>query len=344
LIDGVVAAITAANQAVQPVVIKAGSAQQETPVSFNRRFVMRDGSVRTWQRLDNPAVVRAAGPIDPEISLAVIQSAADQSPLAVLSNFALHLDTVGGLQWSADYPYFIEQGAKKELGDRVISVFGLGACGDINHSDPTRKERNKTDFIGNSLAETIRAALPELGTVDTPTFQVRTATVNLPLQGVTDEQLQKAEELMPRAKAGEKHDFFELVRAYKAVILDQLHHKPAHVTSTDYISLGLSHNWGGIGDVLPVEVMTITLGSDLALVFLPGEIFVELGLAIKQGSPYDHTMIVELSNCAEMIYIPTRAAYAGGSYEVTNSMVMPGSGEVLVETALRMLRESATSN
>ncbi len=343
LIEGVVTALTAANEAVQPVVIKAGSAQQKTPVSFNRRFVMRDGSVRTWQRLDNPDVVRAAGPIDPEIILAVIQSADDQSPLAVLSNFALHLDTVGGLLWSADYPHFIQQGVRKELGEGVVSVFGTGACGDINHSDPNRKERNKTDFIGNSLAETICAALPELSPVQAPTFQVRTATVELPLQDVTEEQLLRAQELMPRAKAGEKHDFFELVRAYKAVILDQLHHKPTRVPSTDYISLGLSHDWGGIGDALPVEVMTITLGNDLALVFLPGEIFVELGLAIKQGSPYDHTVIVELSNCAEMIYIPTRAAYAGGSYEVTNSMVMPGSGEMLVETALKLLRESASS-
>ena len=87
----------------------------------------------------------------------------------------------------------------------------------------------------------------------------------------------------------------------------------------------------------------MTLGEDLALVFLPGETFVELGLAIKQRSPYRNTMVIELSNCVETIYIPTRAAYAGGSYEVTNSNVMPGSGEMLVEAALQLLRESAST-
>ena len=343
LIEGIVAAIVEANGAVQPAVIKTGSGQQEVPVSFNRRFVMKDGSVQTWQRFSNPKVVRAAGPIDPEIGLALIQSAGDRKPLAVLSNFALHLDTVGGLLWSADYPYFVEQGVKKELGNDVISIFGIGACGDINHCDPARKERNKTDFIGNSLAGTVCAALADLETVESPTFQVRTAPVDLPLQDVTDEQLQRAMELMPRAKAGEKTDFFEQVKATKAMVLDQLRNDPARVPSEQYISFGLSHAWGGIGESLPAEVMTVTVGDDLALVFLPGEIFVELGLAIKQGSPYRSTMVVELCNCVETIYVPTRAAYAGGSYEVTNSMVEPGTGEMLVETALKLLRESASA-
>ena len=84
-----------------------------------------------------------------------------------------------------------------------------------------------------------------------------------------------------------------------------------------------------------------TIGQDIAIVSLPGEDFVELGLAIKQGSPFRTTIVIELSNCVESIYVPTRAAYAGGSYEVTNSTTQPGSGELLVESALRLLREAA---
>lgn len=343
LIDGIAAAIVQANEKAQPALVKVGVAQQDVPVSFNRRFVMKDGSVQTWQRLDNPNVVRSAGPIDPEIGLALIESASDQKPMALLSNFALHLDTVGGTKWSADYPYFIEQRVKKELSKNVISVFGTGACGDINHCDPARKERNKTDFIGNSLADSICVALSGLEAIDSPELHVHTATVDLQLQDVTDEQLERAKELIPRAKAGEKVNFFEQVEAVKAVILDELRNKPPHLASPEFIRLGLSHQWGGIGASLPVEVMTVTLGDDLALVFLPGETFVELALSIKQASPYKQTLVVELCNCVEMIYIPTRAACAGGSYEVTNSMVMPGSGEILVETALQLLRESAST-
>ena len=343
LIDGIVAAVVEAHAAAQPALVETGSGQQQTPVSFNRRFVMKDGSVRTWQRLDNPQVVRAAGPIDPEIGLLLIRSADEKTPLGIISNFALHLDTVGGLQWSADFPYFIEQALRKQLGEKVISIFGNGACGDINHCDPVKKDYNKTDFIGNSLAATIESALPQLRSVEDATFQVRTATVDLPLAEVNDQQLARARELIPLAKSGQKVDFFDLVSAYKAAILDQLRNKPARLDSDDYLSWGLSHSWTGVGESLPVEVMTMTFGNDVALVFLPGEVFVEIGLSIKRGSPYGTTLVIELSNCVETVYIPTRAAYAGGSYEVTNSAVQPGAGEMLAETALRLLRESASS-
>jgi hypothetical protein len=86
----------------------------------------------------------------------------------------------------------------------------------------------------------------------------------------------------------------------------------------------------------------LNVGSEVAIVCLPGEVFVELGLAIKQGSPFGTTLVIELSNAVETIYIPTRAACVGGSYEVTNSALQPGAGELLVEAALSLLREAAT--
>jgi hypothetical protein len=54
--------------------------------------------------------------------------------------------------------------------------------------------------------------------------------------------------------------------------------------------------------------------------------------------------VVELANCEETLYVPTRAAYAGGSYEVTNSALQPGSGEMLAEAAVRLLRDVAGTN
>src|SRR5207247_1811023 len=61
LIGAIVEAVVKAHAAAQPATLQAGSARQRTPVSFNRRFVMNDGSVRTWMRLDSPGVVRPAG-------------------------------------------------------------------------------------------------------------------------------------------------------------------------------------------------------------------------------------------------------------------------------------------
>jgi hypothetical protein len=342
LIQRTVEAIVKAHEAAGPVTLHAGSAGQETQVSFNRRFVMRDGSVRTWMNFQNPDVVRAAGPIDPEVGVLLVKSLSDGAPRGVLSNFALHLDTVGGQKWSADYPYFIQQAVRAKLGPNVVSVFGTGCCGDINHSDPRRPERNKTDFIGSSLGGTVRSQLAKLPRLERTELRVRSKVVKLPLQEVTRLELVRAAAIVQAANRREKVDFFEHVTAYKQLILDQLRHRPPLADSAEQLSWGLTHAWAGIGDSLPVEVHAICLGDELAIVCLPGEVFVELGLAIKQGSPFRTTLVIELSGCVETVYIPTRAAFAQGSYEVTNSTLQPGSGEMLVEAALNLLREAAS--
>lgn len=343
LIAGPVEAIAKASAAAQSATLACGSAQQATAVSFNRRFVMRDGSVRTWQSYENPEVVRAAGPIDPEIALLAVRDGGGKT-LGVVSNFALHLDTVGGSKWSADYPYFIEQTLKKSLGPDVVSIFGTGCCGDINHANPRSRDRNKSDFIGNSLGETIAGQLGKLEPLAQPMLFVKTSEVRLPLQDATQDEVARSIQTLAAASRKEQVDFFEHVTAYKKLILDQLRHREPHANSAEHITWGLSRSLAGIGDSLPVDLTVIALGRDAAIVCLPGEVFVDLGLAIKQASPFRTTLVIELANNVETIYIPHRGAYAGGSYEVTNSNVQPGSGEILVESALRLLREAAAGD
>lgn len=341
LISGPADAIVSAQAKAEPAALETGSVRQETPVSFNRRFVMRDGSVRTWMSLDNPDVVRSAGPIDPEIGLLLVKSS-DGTPRGLVSNFALHLDTVGATKWSADYPFFIEQTLRKAKGQEFLSIFATGCCGDINHVNPGRRERNKSDFIGTSLGTTALGALERLDQLKQSELRVKSRTVRLPLQDATPEEVAHSIDVLDAAKRKEKVEFLAQVTAYKKLMLDQYRHSPPFAKAAEHITWGLSRALSGIGDSLPVEVTVIAVGRDLAVVCLPGEVFVDLGLAIKQGSPFRTTLVVELSNCVETIYIPHRAAYAGGSYEVTNSALQPGGGEMLVEAALSLLREAAT--
>ena len=91
-------------------------------------------------------------------------------------------------------------------------------------------------------------------------------------------------------------------------------------------------------DSIPLEVHAYRLGPEVAIVTLPGEVFVEIGLAIKNASPFETTLVIELANDAPG-YIPTRQAFAEGSYETVNSRVEPGQGEKMAARALRLLKE-----
>jgi hypothetical protein len=87
-------------------------------------------------------------------------------------------------------------------------------------------------------------------------------------------------------------------------------------------------------------LMNITIGrlGDIAFVGWGGEIFNEIGQAVKKGSPFSHTFVLTHCNGAAG-YLPTRESYPEGGYEVQSSKFAPGAAEALTEETLRMLRE-----
>ncbi len=234
--------------------------------------------------------------------------------------FALHLDTVGGTEYSADYPFHLERNLRSAIGTEGVSLFGAGTCGDINHVDVSKKDPQHGQLeaarIGTSLGETVQAALSNLKPIRSPRLAVRRAIVNAPLQKYSAEAIAQAKKDM--AKIGTRDlPFLKQVEAYKIVSLQMLP-----------------------GDTLPMEVQVFRLSDEVAIVGLPGEIFVELGLAIKKASPFPVTLVVELCNDTPG-YVPTAKAFKEGSYETVNSRVQSGGGEKLVEAAGRLLRELA---
>ncbi len=313
LVAGIVEAIKQADAKVRPVRLEAGVAQQQG-LSFNRRFHMKDGTVRFNPGPLNPDIVRAAGPIDPSVGIVLLRDADGKNALAGVVNFPLHLDTTGGTQYAADYPYFAEQTLRQTLGDDFVLLFGTGTCGDINHIDVTTKERRKSDAIGATLAGTVAASLPGLKAVAVPLLAVRRQIVDAPIQKFTPHEIEQARQDMPKVGTSEL-PFLDQVRAFK--ILD-VQSRP--------------------GPTVPLEVQVLRLSDEVAVVGLPGEVFVDLGLAIKQASPFPTTLVVELCQ-DECGYIPTRKAFAEGSYETVNSRIAPGGGEMMVEAAVRLLKE-----
>jgi sugar phosphate isomerase/epimerase len=311
LVAKIVEAITQADAAVKPILLAAGVTEQQG-LSFNRRFFMKDGTVRFNPGVLNPDIVRPAGPIDPRVGVAFFRRPDTDRTIAALANFALHLDTVGGTNYSADYPFYIEQSLRETFGQDFVLLFGTGTCGDINHIDVTKKDRLKTEFIGRTLAETIKAKASQLKSISEPALAVQSEVVQVPLQRWTPEELAWAEENINKV-GSDKLPFLEQVKAYKILSLKQL-----------------------ATDVLPLEVQVFRLSSSVAIVGLPGEVFVELGLAIKDTSPFPITLVIELCQDSPG-YVPTKKAFIEGSYEVVNSRIASGGGEMLVDAATRLL-------
>jgi hypothetical protein len=282
---------------------------------------MRDGSVGWNPGKLNAEIVRPAGPTDPRVAVVSFTSQKDD-PIATYVNFAMHLDTVGGTQFSADYPFTLSECLARTKGANMLTVFTIGCAGDINHINvqSAAKQQGHVEAarIGTILAANVLRTFERLNTnVSTGSLRVSSEIVSLPLPDFTPDQLETARQIaaLLETKPKQEPKFMEQVQAFKVLDVEERHGKPQQV-----------------------EVQVIALGNDLAWVSLPGEIFVELGLSIKAGSPFPQTIIAELAN-GSIGYIPTRRAYSEGNYEVVSARCAEGSGELLVESALRQLRK-----
>ncbi len=316
----IAAAVKDAHSRLAPARAFFGSTRVEG-LAFNRRFHMRDGSVGWNPGKLNPNIVRPAGPTDDELSVVYFADQAARS-LATYVNFAMHLDTVGGTQFSADYPFALAECLARAKGAEMLTIFTIGCAGDINHvnvrwADP-QKGHGEAARIGTILAAGVLKIFERFQT-NSPTSSLRVSTelVSLPLPAVSDDDLVAARKVADAVaqRADPAPKFMDQVQAFKVLDVAERKNEPHQV-----------------------EVQVISLGTDIAWVSLPGEIFVELGLSIKAGSPFRQTIIAELAN-GSIGYIPTRRAYAEGNYEVVSARCAAGSGEFLVASALRQLRE-----
>ena len=285
----------------------------ETTISFNRRYLMADGSVMTNPGKDDPSlhakIVRPAGPTDPEVGVVHFATHAGTSQ-ATMVNFSLHLDTDGGAAPTADFAGTLHSILVAKCGADMLSFFAIGAAGNINHynlmnpSGPTRvKGHEESARIGTALGNAVVATYPHLIPVEASALRFSRRKVVLQ---------------MPREKG--------------AALAAQHNNKPEFFDGEVTVT-----NKDG-SQSFEAEVQVIALGNELAWVGLPGEMFVEFGLALKDASPFRFTMIHELAN-RSIGYVPNLRAYPEGAYEGLATRCAPGSGEELVSVATQLLVE-----
>jgi hypothetical protein len=263
-----------------------------------------------------------AGPSDPEVSLLYVEKPGAAGPtqsLATYVNFSMHPDTCGGSKISADWPGALSRVLAGYHGSNHFTLVANGTCGNLNHVDFFWHWPQSTPIEPHRIATILGAAMfqayKDLKPVSGGGLRARSERVELDLPAITPEQVAEARQAIEVTKDDRGTNFMKLVRSYRALDVAAREGQPHKA-----------------------EVQVIALGRDIAWVSLPGEVFVELGLAIKKRSPFPQTFVIELAN-ENLGYIPDRRSYAEGNYEPESSRCAPGSGEKLVDTAAKLLAE-----
>ena len=308
-----------AHSRLQPVRLSAAKGHCEG-LAFNRRYFMRDGTTGWNPGKLNPNMVMPAGTTDPEVGILSVETGETSDPaktLATYVNFAMHPDTTGGTKISADWPGALGRVLAAYHGSNHLTLVANGTSGNLNHVDVSwawpQGGPGEQNRIAAILGASVFQAYKDLRPISPAALRASSELVELSVPEITPAQLEEAKTTMETTKDDRGTNFMKLVRAHR--ILD--------VAAQN----GKAHQ---------VEVQVISLGKEVAWVALPGEIFVELGLAIKKRSPFPFTFIAELAN-ENLGYIPDRRSFAEGNYEPESARCAPGSGEKLVEAAARLL-------
>lgn len=309
-------AVISAHKNLRPAILKSGE-DYEDRVAFNRRFRMKDGSVRFNPGKLNPDIIAPDGPIDPQINV-IRADGEDGKPIAILVNYSLHPDVMGGTEISADWPGELCRLLSGMFNNNPLVVYAQGTSGNINHVDVSTSRPQKgwaeVSRIARVLAGKALAAAELAEPMEDTSLGVASTVLGIKYHPLTDGLRKKSEDTLNDPNAKE----FELAQARRI------------------------RDYKLDGQTADVEVQAIRIGES-AIVGVPGEYFVEYGLDIKEWSPFDQTIIVQLAN-GSFGYIPTLEAFYPGTYEtmpILSAVLEPSAGTKIANAAAILLRKLA---
>lgn len=283
-------AIKAAKAAIanlQPAVM--GLGLSETMAGINRRQIDKNGNVILGRNPD--------GPYDPTVTLITFK-ALDGTPIGSIAHFAAHPTAAArNCSFTRDWPGVMIDRVTKFT--NAPCLFFNGAEGDISprlsSEDPYRGEHYIFE-AGNMAGDSAEVAYQNIEKFEAPNVEITYGTLSLPF--VTPPARDAVEaEIIEMEKEPEK---IEGVRASRYAQLKKV--KEVYDSGNEFPK------------ALEIPTTIIALG-DLVILPAPFEIFCNISLAIRAGSPYKHTILFGLSNGSRG-YLPTEDQIPAGGYEV----------------------------
>jgi len=317
----------------------------EPRLVFNRRYYMKPEAIpadpfgrRTDRVRMNPpagssAIIKPAGPTDPDVPVVALESL-EGRPIALLASYALHY--VGGTapgHISADYfAVWADSIGRLAVIDRsrdfppFVAILANACSGNINGIDFLRKPVRRRSYeqmgvYADMLAAECYRTWRSIEFQDNVELAASIEELDLGVRMPSVAELAEARKILAEAGPAGPNGYDQQAPIYarEAVLLSETF--PSRVKTF---------------------VQALRIGN-LGIATFPGEAFVELGLAVKARSPFNPTMMIELANDYRG-YIPTVEAHEVGGYETwraKSSYLEKDAAPKMIASALRRLKSLA---
>jgi len=317
LADKTVRAVKKAFAGLAPAAVGCASGREDT-ISHYRRLLADDGHVvMNWEPWPQERIVRALGVIDPEVG--VLKIADIDSPgkiMGLLFNHAGHPNVMSGDNYliSADYPGLAEALLEKKLGGTAI--FMNGAQGTMDIDGLKDRDWSGLERLGRALAGAVEIATQNISVCSAATLRSKACRYTVPSRKISDKELDWAEGTLKKTEGAVAVAADGVGDDYKAKLYRKLRQIQDRTIELEQTCVAIDY---------------------CAFLSFPGELFTEIGMTIKAGSPFRHTYILGLAN-GYLGYVPTRKAIREGGYESDTRQVDGSAEDIITEQSLALLR------
>ncbi len=310
------------------------AASRAESIGYNRRYLMKDGTVKTNPGLYNPDVVRSIGFLDE--SVYVLRFEREDGRSIAIANYANHPDTIGGTQISGDWPALARRTFERAVENSRLVVLN-GCQGDINHvnAKPFSGYMNgmTVDFdgvprgyahathMGNVLAGAAMAVYEKVTYLDSAPLSFEERQIEIPQNKPTAAEMPEARHIMEYHLTG-RDDLLP----YKDMMLTTMVADAARKLQLE-----------NAPETRSTVISLIKLG-EIAILGLPGEPFAAVGAGIRSTPGY-RMILTSCNTNAKEGYFPMQDSYDEGGYEAKTSPFRAGSAELLIEKSIALLSE-----
>ncbi len=288
------------------------------PISFIRRYRMKDGQVKTNPSKTWENIVEPAGKSDNNVRL--IKFVRSEKKDIALVNFCTHPDVIGGNYISADWPGFVRRFIEQDHSD-AHCILVNGFQGDVNHYNfQIAPEKRGSGYTHSE----------KMGRVITDTVN------NIWDSGVIQEKTNvraKQTVIYNRTRTDGMEDY-PICKPIYDEYQKTLHiPEDAKIKNLAYLRRVVEMRTDPIWRSVPVSAITV---GNLAFIGLGGEPFSHYAEAIREGVADKLIISVTCANGFEG-YLPTEEAFGEGGYEATASAFTPDLESQCVSAAIELL-------